>query len=236
MPISLIGAVHVLTASIGLLSGLLSMLFRKGSGLHGAAGTVFFVSMLTMSATGAYHSAFVVPIAINVVAGLLTFYLVATSWRAARVRTERTGIFDVAALLLAVAVGLYAFACAARTAAGAPSFVPAPVYLVFGAVAFGGAAGDLRLLRNGGIAGASRLVRHLWRMCLAFLIAILSLYPGQGQLFPRAVRDTNLLFIPHFLVLGVMLFWIARMSHRRRVAKRGAAKTRHADVFAAGSA
>src|SRR6266542_2312625 len=38
---------HVFSAAVGLLAGFMAMLFRKGSGLHGAAGTIFFLSMLS---------------------------------------------------------------------------------------------------------------------------------------------------------------------------------------------
>ena len=86
--------VHICSATVGLLSGFMAMAFRKGSNWHGAAGTVFFVSMLLMSSSGAYIAAFLKPVAINVVAATLTFYLVSTAWRAAKKRddVERVGL------------------------------------------------------------------------------------------------------------------------------------------------
>jgi len=44
---------HICGAIIGLLSGTAALIFRKGFRLHRAAGTVFFVSMLIRSASGA---------------------------------------------------------------------------------------------------------------------------------------------------------------------------------------
>src|SRR6266545_2561032 len=84
------------------LSGFMAMMFRKGSGMHGAAGNVFFVSMLSMSAAGAYMAAFIKPNNGNVMGGVLTFYLVATGWMAASRRDRKVGIFDVSALLIAL--------------------------------------------------------------------------------------------------------------------------------------
>src|SRR5437667_11732591 len=89
---------HVCSAIVGLLSGFMAMTFRKGSGLHGAAGNVFFVSMLSMSAAGAYMAAFIKPNNGNVMGGVLTFYLVATGWMAARRRERIVGVFDWSAL------------------------------------------------------------------------------------------------------------------------------------------
>lgn len=55
------------------------MSFRKGSRPHSVAGNVFFISMLTASAAGAYLG-FRNSEMDNVFGGVLTFYLVATAW------------------------------------------------------------------------------------------------------------------------------------------------------------
>lgn len=85
---------HVCSATVGLLSGFLAMVLRKGSGLHGAAGTVFFVSMLSASGSGGNLAAFIHPNSANLMASALTFYLVATAWVAARRREGKPGLFD----------------------------------------------------------------------------------------------------------------------------------------------
>jgi hypothetical protein len=66
------------------------------------------------------------------------------------------------------------------------------------------------------VAGALRLRRHLWRMSLALLIATLSLYPGQARLFPDWIRQSSLVFAPHLLLVGSMLFWMLRIRARRQ--------------------
>jgi len=45
---------HVSGGTIGLLSGAVSLTFRKGSRPHRVAGTVFFISMLVAAAAGTY--------------------------------------------------------------------------------------------------------------------------------------------------------------------------------------
>lgn len=213
---------HISSAVIGLLAGFMAMFFRKGSGLHGAAGTVFFVSMLSMTTSAFYIAAFLRPVMINVVASSLTFYLVTTSWRAARNREGKTGLFDRAALLFGVGVGLAALRLGLEAAAmpkRSMDGVPAPVFFFFGAIALLCAVWDVRMLVRGGVTGARRIGRHLWRMSLALLIATLSFYPGQAKLFPRWLRDTNLLFIPMVLVIGSMFFWLYRVSVRKRMSR-----------------
>ena len=41
------------------------------------------------------------------------------------------------------------------------------------------AVGDLRMIRAGGIRGAKRIARHLWRMCFSFFVATGSFSSGR---------------------------------------------------------
>src|SRR5581483_11705467 len=144
-PFSILLEIHIFGAVIGILSGTLAMIFRKGRGLHGAAGTVFLSSMCAMSLSAVYHK--YEPA--NVVAGLLTFYLVLTSWRAARNRRGTTNAFDIGALVLILTLSVAAFAVAALQTVAALRVV----MFVFGGVAMLFAAGDIRMIRSGGLAG-----------------------------------------------------------------------------------
>lgn len=90
----------------GLFSGAVAMSFRKGSRPHRVAGNIFFVSMLGMSAAGACL-AFMKSETNNVFGGLLTFYLVATSWVTAGRGERETNAFDLGALLVASSLGAF---------------------------------------------------------------------------------------------------------------------------------
>jgi len=213
---------HICAATVGLLSGFLSMLFRKGSGLHRAAGNVFFVSMLTMSVSAVYVATFVHPIRVNVVVGLLTFYLVSTAWRAARHRDGGTSLFDVAGLLFVLGVVALAFAAgveAAGSAGGTKDGMPAGLYFFFGSMAFLGAVSDIRMLRRGGVTGPRRIARHLYRMCFALLIATFSFFPGQAKLFSGWLRGSGVLLIPHLFLIGSLIYWRFRVLGRKRSAR-----------------
>jgi hypothetical protein len=222
---------HVFSAAVGLLSGFMAMLFRKGSGLHGAAGTVFFVSMLCASGAGAILAGFLHPNTGNVMGSTLTFYLVATAWVAAKRREGKPGSFDLGALLFALAIAAAGMTWgfeAARSPTGLKDAYPAPLYFVFGSIALLFAASDVRMLVRGGVFGAKRIARHLWRMCLALLFALMSFYPGQGsRFFPKWFRATNLPYVPHVLVAGAMLFWLYRVSVRKRVPRINVIGARH---------
>jgi hypothetical protein len=145
--------------------------------------------------------------------------MVTTGWWTARRRERSTGTFDVVGLMFVSFVGLGSIGYGLQVVAGTivPLVrMPVPMYFVFGAVALLFALSDLRMLMRGGYAGTQRLVRHLSRMGIALLFATLSFYPGQAKLFPKAIRATNLLFIPHVLLAGAIVYSLVRMRSRRR--------------------
>jgi hypothetical protein len=73
------------------------------------------------------------------------------------------------------------------------------------------AAVDVRMLVRGGVSDAQRIVRHLVRMSYALFTAAGAFFLGQPQVFPAALRKTNVLFIPAFLPLILLIFWLFRV-------------------------
>src|ERR1043165_1957242 len=155
--------IHVIAAVIGLLSGYLSMLLRKGSNLHRVAGDIFTISMLIMSSTAVFIAAFMHPIMINVVAGLLTIYLITTGWRPGRKREITPARADSAAMAFGFFVGALGWTFGIRSVLTHESLrtrIPSPIYFVFGTIALLLAVGDVRMRMRGGVAGAQRVARH----------------------------------------------------------------------------
>jgi len=119
------------------------------------------------------------------------------------------------ARLVGLAVGagsLIAGAKAANSATGTIDGVPAFLYFVFGSVAAFAALLDIRVLARRGVSGAQRIARHLWRMCFALLDAAIAFFIGQGaKVFPQAVRETNILFVPVIAIIVLTIFWLIRV-------------------------
>jgi hypothetical protein len=204
---------HVSGGCVGLVSGAVALSFRKGSRPHGVAGNVFFISMLTASAAGAYLG-FRNSEMDNVFGGVLTFYLVATAWMTVRRKNGETGIFDWIGLLVALAIAAVAVIYgieAAHSPTGSKCGSPASGYILPGAVALLAAIGDARILLRGGLCGAQRIARHLWRMCFALFVACASIFLARPQLFPALLTKTHVLFLLGILPLILMFFWLARV-------------------------
>jgi hypothetical protein len=209
---------HISAGGIALLSGAAALLFRKGQRSHRRAGNVFFVSMLNMSAIGACVAP-LLPQRASVVPGIFTFYLVATAWLTVRRQAGRVGRLEIGALIVALgaaAVGVMFGLRAARSPTGLLDAEPPLTYYVWACFAALAAAADLRMIVRGGVFGSQRIVRHLWRMCAAMLIATLSFFLGQQQVFPPSVRASPLLFVPEIAVVGFLLFWLVRVRFTNR--------------------
>lgn len=203
--------IHICAAIIGLASGSVALFSRKGSRLHRQSGRVFFISMLCMSASAACL-ALMKSQTINLVVGVLTFYMVATAWLTVRRSERETGLLELGLILLALADGAGAVGFGLHLANGATHADDGPGgYYVFGSIALLAAALDMRMLAGGGVAGAQRIARHLWRMCFALLITVISFFLGKQRLFPGAVVKLHLNYVPILIVAAVMIYWLCRV-------------------------
>ena len=145
---------------------------------------------------------------------LETFCAAVMAWVTIRRKDGTIGHFERGALLFALAIvaaGLAFGVRAASSPTGSLDGEPFQAAFVFAAVAALAAAGDLRLILRGGIFGAQRITRHLWRMCVALFIAAASLFLGQPNVFPESVRGSFILFVPEIAILGLLIFWLIRV-------------------------
>ena len=212
---------HIGGGVLGLVSGTIAAFARKGGRVHRAAGNVFFVSMLVMGAFALYLAVVLPHQILNVFIATFAAYLVVTGWMAVR-RPERT---IGAAEKIALIVGLILFAPFAilsiQLAMGIAPLFPAPIpfkgpllialYGITTVLALA-AFGDARLVFAGGIAGAPRIARHLWRMCLGLTLAAGSAFTnGLPRLLPPPVHVTTIFFLPQLIPVGLLVFWMIRV-------------------------
>jgi hypothetical protein len=163
----------------------------------------------------------------NVGGGILTFYLIGTAWLTARRRDGETSRFDWVALLIPLAIGIFSWMIGikvVRSGADSQDGVPVGMTFFMGTVCLLAAAGDVRMLVRGGVLGAKRIARHLWRMCYGLFIAAGSFFLGPsnrplrllsavgiGQHLPSALFSTSLYLILTVLPLVLLIFWVLRV-------------------------
>lgn len=212
-------SIHILAGSIGLLAGAVALMSKKGGNTHKLSGNLFFIFMLINSIGGAYM-ALMAPRMLSVVFGVLAFYLAATSWLTVKNIGAPQKLLQF--LLLGVALadgiaGIYWGMQAANSESGTIYGGASGAYYVFGSIALLAAALDIKMFIYGGVFGAHRIIRHLWRMCFAFLLATIAIFLGQQQVFPPYIRNLNILPIPTLLVLLSLIYWILRVKFSKKM-------------------
>src|SRR6201998_2021991 len=93
-----------------------------------------------------------------------------------------------------------------------------------GSVMLLAAAGDVRMLVGGGVVGARRIARHLWRMCFGLFIAAGSFFMGPsnrplrlltaaglGQHLSPALFSTGVYMTLTLLPLVLLVYWLVRV-------------------------
>jgi hypothetical protein len=212
---------HIGAGFIGLVSGAVAAFARKGGYLHRKAGTVFVLSMLVMATFAAYLAVAVPDQIVNLFISTFAFYLVATAWVTVRRREGTIGLSEKIALFVALCLcapfAILAFQLAIGLAPMFTSAVPfeGPVLIaiyVFTSVLLMAVIGDAKVVLAGGISGAPRIARHLWRMCLGLTLATGSAFTnGFARLLPGPYHVPPIFFFPQFLPLGLLIFWTIRV-------------------------
>lgn len=214
--------IHVAAGSVALLAGYAALYAAKGGAFHRRTGMVFVYAMLVMCFFGAMIAGVrsVAPW-VNIPAGVLTAYLVLTSLITVRPLPLRARGLELVLMVIALVVGLttlgVAFEAVASPSGRGRNGMPAFPFFLFGTIGTLAGALDFRVIRAGGLKGAARLARHLWRMSFALFIAALSFFLGQADKFPKAIRIMPLLMLPVVAVLVTMLYWLWRVRLRRRM-------------------
>ncbi len=212
---------HIGGGTVGLLSGTVAVIARKGGRVHRAAGNVFFWSMLVMAMFAIYLGFAMPGQLVNVFIGTFAFYLVATGWMTVKRPEGTTGfpekLATAVALILLTPFAVLSF----QLATGLPPFLKStvafegPVLIAiyaFTAVLAIAALSDAKLVFTDGIAGVPRIARHLWRMCLGLTLATGSAFTnGLSRFLPGPYHVPPAFFFPQFLPLGVLIFWMIRV-------------------------
>lgn len=219
-PVGIIVSAHVGFGAIAVAAGAFALGARKGAAIHIGAGRTFAVTMILSSALGAVLGLVKMDeFYITFHAGVLGVTLILGSWLTARTKGLRlsgaslaVGIVNFLNLTALIAAGAHALSLPGGLLWG---FHGANYFFLAGMAGIA-ALGDTSLLFRKTLSDRHRVARHLWRMCLGFFIAAGSAFTGPGaKAFPEALRNSGILSAPEFIILALMLFWLARTLLRR---------------------
>ncbi len=200
--------------------GFLALAAAKGATLHRRSGLLFVYAMLTMGISGAILALHKSLTNVNALGGFTSVYFVITALTTVRPVSAGTRRLNLVALLAALAiaiieigVGFKALASSSGSIGGAPFFM----FFFLATVTALAAAGDLRWLRPVALPPASRLARHLWRMCFALFIAAGSFFSVRARvakILPEPFTTPTMRALPILLVFLSMFYWLWRVRSR----------------------
>lgn len=206
---SMIMAVHAGAGALALGAGGSALVFRKGSHRHRHTGGLFVIAMLTMAVT-AMPLAYQAGNPMDIFSATLVIYLVLTAWTTFRNDARRSDIGLLVVGIITLAGYLWVEWEAMRSGIRRPD-VPVGAGYLFALVMALALAGDVRRMHSGLAQHYRRLIRHLWRMCFALLMASVSFFLSRAHLFPGPVQASGILYLLAMAPVIVMLFWWLRM-------------------------
>ena len=213
-------SLHVLAGGLALVLGALALMARKGATLHRRSGLLFVAAMLAMGISGSLVAAGQSLTNANVLGGLMSTYFVLTAFTSVQPSARWIDRLNGASMLVGAALALTWFSLGLRGLANPHRTVPDEVVystFVFGAIMTLAIAGDVRIMRSGPLRGGRRLARHLWRMCIGFVIAIASFVaiPERvATILPAPFTTPLMRALPVVLVFLTMFYWLWRVRRR----------------------
>jgi uncharacterized membrane protein len=204
--------VHIVAGIVSLLAGTVAMAVRKGGRLHRVSGNVFTGAILILASSALYLAIRKAQTG-NIIASIITFYMITTAWLAGRRRN--VGRLDYAALVGGIGGAAAVLLLGVRVLHHPDINTPAAMCFFLTGVLLLATMGDVRMLVRGGISGRPRIVRHLWRMCIGLFFATGSFFLGQQQVFPVFLRGSLILTVLALLPFPLMIYWLIRVRWKK---------------------
>ena len=209
---------HFAMGLIAIVTGAVAMAARKGGPWHRKSGVVFAYAMIALGITASGIALYEGKPGFE--SGLLASYLVLTAYTTVKPLPPITRRVDIALMVLALVIavagyrlGFIALGLPEKEIGGAP----AGMLFFLNTIIVLAVIGDFQMIRAGGIQGARRLARHLWRMCFGLFIATGSFFLGQMKFIPKPIRIVPLIFVLALSPLVLLLYWLWRVRLRKNL-------------------
>jgi hypothetical protein len=211
-------AFHVGTGLTALAAGFFALAFRKGGKWHRVSGRVFVCAMIATGITATAISLYEGKE--SFAGGVVTAYLVFTAYTTVKPLPGAGRQVDIGLTVMAFVFATLGY-FRAVDALGRPGSqvegVPAGMMFFMTTIVMLAAIGDARMVLAGGVTGARRLARHLWRMCFGLFIASGSFLIGQMKFIPEPIRIGPLVVVVAVSPLVMLLYWMWRVRLRQNL-------------------
>jgi uncharacterized membrane protein len=205
--------IHIIAGILVLLFGFIALSASKGLKLHKQAGSIFFIAMVVLALTAAYLEMQFDEFPIM---GILSLYFASTSWATVKRPEGKIGKFEYCAFLTITAVAITFYKWGWEIVYNGQVLegtLPIEGYFILGSFAAFAALMDLNMIVQGGHVGNHRIARHLWRMCISLLLALMAFL--DQDIFPEFIHNTGLLWSPVIILLLMTVYWLGRLQFKQ---------------------
>ncbi|MDX1651645.1 MAG: hypothetical protein R3277_04080 [Brumimicrobium sp.] len=210
--------IHVAAGAIGLISGVLNMLGKKGDARHKKVGMVFYISMMS-AGLSSFVLSIIHPSLFLFMVGIFTAYLVGTGRRYLKLEISETGslpnikpidwIYTTSMLLAAVLL----IVLGVRSLLTNNLF--GIVFLVFGTIGLLLVKDDWKNYRGKSTVLNFGLSEHLQRMSGGFIAALTAFLVVNGRYFPDFIPVIVYWLLPTVVITPVISRWARKYSVKR---------------------
>ena len=207
---------HIIGGTIGLLSGLLNLILKKGDKRHKAIGTIFFYALMTagfsslvLSVMHPNHFMFIV--------GVFTLYMVSTGRRYIYLKIigteEKAKLFDFIITYTMMITGILFIALGILNLVKSNTF--GIVFIVFGIISLGFVRADLKNYKGKSVIKNYWLTAHLQRMTGGFIAALTAFLVVNAKYFPHQIPLVLYWLLPTFILVPFIVKWSRRYGLKK---------------------
>jgi uncharacterized membrane protein len=199
---------HITGGSIGLITGAINMIRRKGDVIHKRVGRFFLYGMLT-AGSSAFAMSLLHPNHFLMIVGLFTLYMVGTGYRYIHLsRMEIDNDPKSLDWILTYGMGV---AGILFVILGAMEFLKGNifgiVYLVFAGIGFLFIRMDLNNYKGKSVHKNYWLLAHLQRMIGGYIAALTAFLVVNADLFTKAIPAAVYWLLPTVILTPLIIYW-----------------------------
>ncbi|HWW43289.1 hypothetical protein [Pedobacter sp.] len=198
---------HIVAGTIGLISGTINIIGKKGGKIHRIAGRFFLYGMLTVSLS-AFVLSVLHPNYFLFIVGVFTLYMVSSGTRYLHLKKmskgQKPGKIDWLLTYFMLTFGVLFLLFGIYHLIHKNSF--GAVFIVFGLIGFRMVRSDFRNFRGEGDVLNTWLVAHIQRMIGAYVAALTAFLVVNNTLLPAYVAW----LLPTVVMFPLILRWVKR--------------------------
>jgi uncharacterized membrane protein len=207
---------HIVGGSVGLLSGMLNIIRKKGDKNHKLTGKIFFVSMLTAGASSLVLS-FLHPNYFLFVVGVFTLYMVGSGQRYLKHKQQYkpdSKRIEWAMTILMLLAGLLFIGMGILTIIKSNLF--GIVFITFGSIGLLFVRQDFKNYFDKTTIKNYWLIGHLQRMTGGFIAALTAFLVVNAKYFPEQIPSFVYWLLPTIILTPLIIKWSRKYEVKKR--------------------